>query len=867
MVAGLDASGRGGRLQVSVDVDGELVGPGWTVQARLEGLAAPLAPSEVPPPGPVDSGGAGVISTDPPMSHEAAMDLVYRRAAGIALDQAQTNVAERVRRLRRPDDAGRVTFTADVPQVVAWSPETPQLYRLDLTLHDPDGAGVEGTSLRVGFRDVRIVGNDLLVNGVRFLVRGVNRHDTDPLGGRVLTEASIRDDLLTLKRFGFNALRTAHYPNDPVLLEFADEYGFMVIAEADIECHAFAHLLADDPRYLPAFVDRVSRMVRRDKNHPSVIAWSLGNESGHGAGHDAAAGWARRYDPTRPLHYEGAIMFDWSSPQTVTDLTCPMYPPLDTIIAHARSGRQRHPLIMCEYSHAMGNSNGTLAEHWRAIETTPGLQGGFIWEFKDHGILQRRSDGRPAGAAAAEVLAAGSGAGTDRSRRGWAPEGHRWAYGGDFDDVPNDGTFVADGLTFPDRAPKPAMWEHRQLAAPVRIHAGARWGEVVVENHQHVRGLEWLRGQWHVFVDGGVRRPALVRVAPAVLPAVPPGGRVAVQLPLALLAEVGAVGGGAEAWLTLRLVSGVDEPWAPAGTPQPSSQLLLRAESRGLLPRAGVVAAGPYEPAPALPAVQLDSDALLVHPDLLEPPRLALWRAPTDNDRLGGMADRWRALGVDRLTRSVQGVDQDGPRTVVRAVWQPAAGASVEHVRAIVPVPLAGGRAGVLVEETVTLPPELVDLPRVGTVFEAAGDLGWVDWFGSGPWETYPDRRACGEVGGFGSDVDSWFTPYLRPQERGGRSGVRWFCLSDTRAGAAATRGLAVHVDQPRQVSLTRYRATDLDAAAHPDELVARAAVVVHVDAVHRGVGTASCGPDTLPAYRFGPGTYRWSWTLASFVP
>ena len=208
-------------------------------------------------------------------------------------------------------------------------------------------------------------------------------------------------------------------------------------------------------------------MVERDKNHPSVIAWSLGNESGYGPNHDAAAAWVRRYDPTRPLHYEGAIRFDWTSDQTVSDVTCPMYPTIESIVAHARSGRQRHPLIMCEYSHAMGNSNGTLAEYWDAIESTPGLQGGFIWEWWDHGLVQRLPDGR-----------------------------HRWAYGGDFGDQPNDGNFCIDGLVWPDRRPKPALWEHKQLAAPVGV--GLAPGDdgrpgCEIENRQDVRDLTGCR--------------------------------------------------------------------------------------------------------------------------------------------------------------------------------------------------------------------------------------------------------------------------------------------------------------------------------------------------------------------------------------
>ena len=361
-----------------------------------------------------------------------------------------------------------------------------------MTLRSPSGATVETFMIRVGFRRVEIEGLDLLINRKRVFIRGVNRHDFDQHTGRVISEASMRADLLTMKRFGFNAVRTSHYPNDPAFLDLCDELGMYVVAEADIESHAFIDSLCDDPRYLNAWVDRVSRMALRDKNHACVIVWSLGNESGHGANHEAAAAWLRRYDPTRPLHYEGAIRWDWASDQGVSDLTCPMYPPIWAITGHAASGRQRHPLIMCEFSHAMGNSNGTLADYWDAIERTPGLQGGFVWEWWDHGLVQELPDGT-----------------------------RRWAYGGDFGDEPNDGNFCIDGVVFPDRTPKPALWEHHAIAAPVRVSATGRdleAGRITIHNRQDFRDLAWLRGEIEVAVEGVV-----VHAAELALPALGPG--------------------------------------------------------------------------------------------------------------------------------------------------------------------------------------------------------------------------------------------------------------------------------------------------------------------------------------------------------
>ncbi|MGI5439109.1 glycoside hydrolase family 2 TIM barrel-domain containing protein [Streptomyces shenzhenensis] len=717
---------------------------------------------------------------------------------------------------RVSDFLGEARLTATVPEVRTWNAETPELYGLTVRLHRADGTVADTSRHRVGFRDVTIVGRDLLVNGERVYIRGVNRHDFHPLTGRTVSAEDMRADLVLLKRFGFNAIRTSHYPNDPALYDLADELGFYVVDEADIESHDHAHEIADDPRYLNAFVDRVSRMVLRDVNHPSVIVWSLGNESDYGANHDAAAGWVRRYDPTRPLQYEGAAKTGWADPSVASDIACPMYAPLEDCVAHALSGQQTKPLIQCEYSHAMGNSNGTLADHWAAIESTPGLQGGFIWEFWDHGILQRVSDGRPAGRAGAGLYA-----------NGVAGPGHRWAYGGDFGEAVHDGAFVADGLVFPDRTPKPAMYEHRELAAPVRIECYRHEG-IVLGNHQHFRGLDWLAGEWELALADG-----RTLTAPAEMPDLRPGQTAAVPLPFRLPPD------GGEAWLTLRVRTARDEPWAPRGTELCAPQLRLRAPVT-------------TTPAPAADRpVEVDAEGLLVHPLLTAAPVLSLWRAPTDNDEIGGMAVRWRAWGLDSLVRKLVSVDRAEGRVRVLAEYAGTAGV-IRHRQEFSAV-----EGGLRIDEQAELPAEFDDVARVGSVFETVPGLDLLEWFGQGPWESYPDRSAGAPVGHHALPVDELFTPYLRPQESGGRHGVRRFTLS-----APDATGLAVELDEPRQVSVTRFRAADLTAAAHHDELVPRPGCVVQLDAAHRGLGTASCGPDTSPAHRIAPGVHRWSWTL-----
>ncbi len=799
-IAGLSDDLRIGTLELDVRVGFAGVEPtdGWAVEAQLGGGPDVALRTAAP--------GAQKLEW---FWKGPEADLILRHVGGG--DEAVEGQAEAWKDLYRrlqPPREGSVSWHLEVPGVEPWSAERPRLYPLSIRLLAPSGEVAEEVELRVGFRRVEIRGVDLLVNGRRILIRGVNRHDFDQNTGRVISAESMRADLVQMKQFNFNAVRTSHYPNDPAFLDLTDELGLYVIEEADIESHAFQSTLCDDPRYLAAWVTRVSRMVERDKNHPSVIAWSLGNESGYGPNHDAAAAWVRRYDPSRPLHYEGAIRFDWTSDQGVSDLTCPMYPQLASIVAHATSGRQRHPLIMCEYSHAMGNSNGTLAEHWDAIETTPGLQGGFIWEWWDHGLVQTLADGSK-----------------------------RWAYGGDFGDEPNDGNFCVDGLVWPDRRPKPALFEHKQLGAPVRIGlrrtADGQPEALEIRNRQEFRDLDWLRATWELANEGAVLDSGELE-----LPSTEAGATTMVGLPGAAPSVQPDAD---ETWLTVRFLTREALAWAPAGFEVGWGQVQL---ATGPAPSARNRVGGP-------PPV--DDAGNLVHELLTASPRLALWRAPTDNDTYGGIAAPWSDWGLAELSRKVTGVDRGDGTATVRSDVRTAAGIVVAHEQRV--TSLAGGAT--LIEETAEIPAGLADVARVGTVLETAPGLEDLDWFGSGPYETYPDRRRGGPVGRHRSTVTDQHTPYIRPQESGGHSDVRWLELRD-----ASGRGFRIVLDRPRQVSASHFRPADLAAATHHGDLVPRPETIIHLDAAHRGLGTASCGPDTLPEYLVGPGTYRWSWTI-----
>jgi beta-galactosidase len=718
------------------------------------------------------------------------------------------SMPESAKRLREPLQSpwpGHIVLETTVPKVAAWSAETPALYTLRIELINPAGQVVEVSQQKIGFRSVVVKGRDLLVNGKRVFIYGVNRHDFNRHTGRVLSREDMRQDLLEMKRWNFNAVRTSHYPNDAAFLELCDELGFYVIDEANIESHAFYDSIANDPRYASAFVERVGRMVQRDMHHPSVIFWSLGNESGVGTNHYAAAAFARSLDTSRPLHYEGAINGDWRGGHTLTDVICPMYPSIKAIVSHAKSGKQDRPLIMCEYSHAMGNSNGTLKEYWDAIHSLPGLQGGFIWEFWDHGIAQTLADG------------------TKRS-----------AYGGDFGETRHDGNFVCDGMVFPDRTPKPAMHEFKAIAAPVAFTSTkAATGNFTITNRQFFKDLAGFGCTWTITRDGEVIDGGTLK-----LPNLAPQKSAKVRIASKFLAKIDGPG---ERFITFSLFNLHRTDWAPAGHEVAYQQFALASRKASL---AATTTSDLFEGA-------VDDAGEIQLPFGLVAPQPSLWRAPTDNDRIAHFAEKWDSYGVRDLERIDCTITETAKSYKVASVWQTSTGSKVKQVQLVTPI--AGGFS---VKETITTPKQWDDIARVGINFEIDGALSNFTYLGVGPHETYPDRT-IGRVGKWSSSVFEQYIPYVRPQENGGHTGVRWFTLTDN-----AGNGLRIDMDKPRQVSVNPFRATELADATHDVELRASGNTVVHIDAAHRGVGTASCGPDTLPQYLVSGGTFSFTWSV-----
>jgi beta-galactosidase len=697
----------------------------------------------------------------------------------------------------------------ELKRVDPWSAESPTRYRVVAELLDPAGTVTEVHRQLVGFRTIEVRDRQFLVNGQPVWFFGVNRHDHHPDRGKAVTTDDLRDDLLAMRRHNITAVRTAHYPNDPRLLDLCDEIGLYVVDEANVESHGYNTSLCHDPSYRATWIERVSRMVQRDRNHPSVVMWSLGNESGYGEHHDAAAAWIRASDPTRPLHYEGAVFHDgWiDGGLPATDVVCPMYPTIEAIADYGRSELGHRPLIMCEYSHAMGNSNGSIADYWDVITSTPGLQGGFIWEWKDHGIRTRLPNGR----------------------RGVA-------YGGQFGEDPHDGNFVADGIMSSDLEPHPAIQEVEWVYRPVTVELvdGQR---LRITNRRSFAALDDLVARWELLVAGDVIDGGVLDVG-----TVPPHASVSGPLPFPAPAN-------RDAHLSVRWTQRRATPWAPKGHLVAWDQVELAAPATYSAPTF-VRFDAPHAAHPDAAHPDVHDEA---RPDgglgLGIEPTLAVFRAPTDNDGFKLMPELHERHGIGGKALGAwqrAGLDVDAADQHLEHRHDVEIGSDGSDVRQVVH------------HHEVVVPDEFDDLGRVGVTFELPAEFDRVRWYGRGPKENYPDRNRGAVLGVWDARVDEM--PYLVPQEFGLRTDCRWFEF--VRSDTSETLRLDVLDPVALHMSATRYRDDVLYRAAHATDLRPGSTLVVHADVAHRGIGTASCGPDVLARYRIPTGTHRFSYRL-----
>jgi beta-galactosidase len=713
-----------------------------------------------------------------------------------------------------------------IPDISPWSAELPRLYEATVST-----AG-ETVAVQLGFRTIRVEDAQFKVNGQRILLRGVNRHEHHPRLGRVVPRDVMESELRLMKQHNINAIRTSHYPPHPDFLALADRLGFYVVLECDLETHGFEEggwkqNPSADPRWQPALLDRMSRTVERDKNHASVIMWSLGNEAGTGENLAAMSRWTKLRDPSRPIHYEG----DWTSADV--DVYSRMYasheetaligqgvePALDD--ADLDSRRRAMPFVLCEYVHAMGNGPGGMSEYQELFHRYPRLMGGFVWEWLEHGITRTGTDGR-----------------------------EFFVYGGDFGEEVHDGNFVTDGLVDANRVPRPGLLDFKKVIEPITIEVAPDWSGFALINRFDFADTSGLEFRYRLESDGVTVDGGVADVAP-----VAPHESANVRLPAGLQERAAH----ATAVLTVSAVLANDAAWADAGHEVAWGQA-----------SANVAAA----PAPAAAAsVETDGDFLRLGPAVFERATgslirlgdtdvegfcLLLWRAPTDND-LGAewgspdprpVAAQWLDAGLNRMHPRLVGITS-----------RPSAGGGEELV-VRTRVAAAGKQFGVLAEYVWTSDGTNVGLrtkvtpdgswinsglpvtwARIGVEFVLGSRTESVAWFGQGPHHSYPDTGQGTRLGWHELTVKELDVEYVRPQESGARSGVYSAAL-ELDAGSLTVSG------EPFALTVRPCSLEVLDAATHRPDLVPDGRSYVYLDHAMHGIGTAACGPGVLEGYR-----------------
>jgi beta-galactosidase len=742
-----------------------------------------------------------------------------------------------------------VYFRTEVSTPRQWSAETPYLYHLLLELRDGEGQVVDVRHMRHGFRQVETRDRQLLINGRSVILKGVNRHDFDPVTGHTMTYERLLEDVLLMKRHNINAVRTSHYPDDERFYSLCDEHGLYVMDEANVETHGYRDAMRDDMQWLDAVLDRMERMIARDKNHPSVIMWSLGNEARSDAKFRQMAELTRQKDPTRPVHFEQDFEGEY------VDVYSAMYPPPSGWQQVAEGGSFRFrsgafawdeyggpgandkPLVLCEYAHAMGNSVGSLQEYMDLFEEYPHCIGGFIWDFADQSILRQMEDGRPF-----------------------------WGMGGDFCDEFNFGMFGCNGIVTADRKPHPSLFEVKKVYQSVSVEpVDLLAGELRVHNKHDFASLAHLQFVWRLTADGEV-------VQSGELPplSTPPQTAEPVKIPFGMPEGVS----GSEYHLGVEFALATNKSWAEKGhvvaweqfsLPVPSATR-KKVDGTGMRP---VI----YQEKENVLTVEGEGFGLEVSrqsgaierfvsggQSLLAGPLVPnLWRAPIDNDLaavflfpiarlLGYGRQPWRGAAEKRMLRRFGVAQVTASMVRIDVAWRVRQGRSPLSVSYTV-----YGSGDVVVSARFTPAREMV---RFGMMLEVPGEYDRVTWFGRGPHETMWDRRSGAAVGRYSSRVAQLVTDYVRPQENGNRTDVRWVTLTNSGGDGVL---IADAGGTLLSYSARPYTQQDLAAASHIHELPHRENVTVCVDYKQRGVGgDTPAGSHPHDEYRLHEGQEVW---------
>ncbi|WP_327204614.1 glycoside hydrolase family 2 TIM barrel-domain containing protein [Paenibacillus polymyxa] len=718
------------------------------------------------------------------------------------------------------DGKGMLAFHVEAP--VLWNAECPYLYQLLVY------SGQEVLRFQVGFRKIEIKDGVFRINGQAVKLKGVNRHDSHPELGQTIPVPHMVQDLVLMKRYNINTIRSSHYPNDSKFLEICDEYGFYVIDEADLECHGVLpatgtyHALTKNPAWRESFVERAERMIERDKNHPSVIIWSMGNESGFDANHIAMAEWAKVRDPSRPIHYEGAAPRHQGSTETgCLDMDSHMYESIEYIENYAKDETATMPLFLCEYSHAMGNGPGDLKDYWDVIYKYPKLMGGCVWEWCDHGILTRTEDGTPF-----------------------------FGYGGDFGDRPNDGNFCIDGLVSPDRVPHTGLLELKQVIAPIRVEAKAlAAGKLDVTNLYDFIDLSHVIFHWKVEKNGQLAGQGLLEGL-----STPPHATETISIPVCWPKESES-----RYFLTISYRLNRETSWGDLGHEIAFEQFelpvirkkvdVVAVDRPGILAREedGMLTIQGFDFVHHFDLCKGAFTAISRHgvPLIQEPVAFSVWRAPTDNDRF--VKEKWLEAGFDRAVTKVYCVDwkQEEVGSVTIQVSFSLGGYSVPTILSgnAEWTVLATGEIALCVKANVK--EDLLYLPRFGLQLTMPAGMEEVEYFGLGPHESYMDKRRSVKKGHYLTTVDEMFVPYIKPQENGSRFGTEWVTVSNSLG-----MGLRFEGDETFSFNAGHYGIDDLAAAGHLHELTKRKETFIHLDYRMSGIGSNSCGPELLQPYR-----------------
>ncbi len=722
-------------------------------------------------------------------------------------------------------------FKRGIKNPKKWSAEHPNLYTLVITLKKDNGSVIEAVSHKIGFREVELTNQQMLVNGVPIYLKGVNRHEHDPNRGRAVNEDTMVKDILLMKLHNINAVRTCHYPNTPRWYELCDQYGIYLIDEANLESHHFWGKFSNDSDWKEAFVDRAASMVQRDKNHPSIIIWSLGNESGFGPNHIAMSDWIHANDPTRLVFYNPA------ESHPCVDLISPMYDRVEQIVKKAQT--ENRPIFLCEYEHAMGNSNGNLREYWDAIESHDLLIGGFIWDWVDQGLRQQTEDGE-----------------------------EYFAYGGDFGDYPNDGNFLINGLISADRKPHPALNEYKKVLQPVKVTAlNLLQGKVEITNKYHFTNLKSLAISWTLSEDGVTIQEGQIESLNLA-----PGQSGEVSVPF----NTPALKAGAEYFLTLSFTQKSKTSWSDKGHQVACEQFKIpyKVPQAPLLDIASMPGIGLY---------QTDGCAVIDGSDfyiyfsktegkiktlryndkelLKSGPVLNFWRAPTDNDHGGEDKSNervWRIAGLDRMeqkTNKVTVKQLNDKQISIKVDAFIVAPGNANGFNALISYTICGS-GDILIEADIDPVGDMPILPKIGLQMTVAGDYDRFTWLGRGPHENYPDRKESALVGLYNSNVQDQYFPYVMPQENGAKSDVRWAALTNQKGEGLLTQAMPLLT-----VSALHYNTKDLELAKHTYDLKQRDDITLNLDFEMLGLGgDDSWTPMTVhPKYRVHPKKAQYS--------